>query len=103
MTWPVEGSAQLPPLRCDHCGRVVHETRHTPSSYAVDYYALHTGDVESSTMRTDDDRQAITFQKLLRAVVLITCADCYRDPAIRLEREQRFRPERMGDRGEAHE
>jgi len=54
-------------------------------------------------MRTDDDGEAVTFQKLLRAFVLITCADCYRDPAIRLEREHRFRPERHADGGEARE
>ena len=76
------------------------ETRHTPSSYAVDYYALHTGEVESNTMMSDDDR-AVTFQKLLRAFVVITCTDCYRDPAIRLEREHRFRPEQMAVGGDA--
>ncbi len=80
------------------------ETRHTPTTYAVDYYALHTGEVELSTLSATDERHAITFQKLLRGFIVITCADCYRDPAIRLEREHRFRPERVAEsRGDARE
>ena len=89
-------AAPLPPslsVRCDHCGRAVRETKHTRSSYRVDYYVLHTGDVQPSTLMTDDERRSITFQKLVRVVDVITCVDCYRDPAVQRQREERFRPE----------
>ena len=81
-------------LRCHHCGREVTETMHTRSTYRVDYYALHTGDVEPMTLaRPDDTAPLVTFLKLLRPVEVVTCADCYRQPEIRKERELLFRPE----------
>ena len=80
-------------MRCAHCGRVVHETMHTRSSYAVDYYELHTGPVEEGTFRHGEDGPIQVYQRLLAHELVITCADCYRRPAIQTEREQRFRPE----------
>ena len=81
-------------LRCAHCGREVAETVHTRSAYRVDYYALHTGEVEPTTMPGGDDAsQLVTVLKLLRANDIFTCADCYRQPAVRQARELLFRPE----------
>lgn len=80
-------------LRCTHCGRAVKETSHTRSSYTVDYYSLHTGDVEPLLVKVDEDEPPLVFQRVVNAFEVITCADCYRDPAIREERERRFRPE----------
>lgn len=88
------GTAARPDLRCAHCGRAVVETQHSRTSYRVDYYSLHTGDVEPVTMVLDEDGPAVTFQKLVSTVNVITCADCYRLPAVREERDRRFRPER---------
>lgn len=83
-------------LRCAHCGRQVAETRHSRTSYRVDYYSLHTGEVEPVTLIIEDEGLPMTFQKLVRAVDVITCVDCYRAPAVQGERERRFRPERLG-------
>jgi len=81
-------------LRCDHCGRDVTETVHTRSSYRVDYYALHTGEVEPVAIRRGDDTMpAVTVLKLVRPTNVVTCADCYRRPGVRVERESLFRPE----------
>jgi len=81
-------------LRCHHCGREVNETRHTRTAYRVDYYTLHTGAVEPMTMaRSDDPTDVVTVMRLLRAVEIFTCVDCYRQPAVRRERELLFRPE----------
>ena len=81
-------------LRCTHCGREVTETMHTRASYRVDYYALHTGDVEPMTLApTDDSRPLLTVFKLLRASDVLTCVDCYRQPQVRQQRELLFRPE----------
>ena len=82
------------PLRCTHCRREVAETLHTRSSYHVDYYQLHTGDVQPTTVaRPDDPAGVITILKLSRVNVVVTCADCYRQPNVRQERELLFRPE----------
>jgi hypothetical protein len=82
------------PLRCHHCGREVAETMHTRSTYRVDYYALHTGDVEPTTMaRSDDPADVVTVMRLVRAVELFTCVDCYRQERVRRERERLFRTE----------
>ncbi len=73
------------------------ETVHTRSSYRVDYYALHTGEVEPMTLpRTDEAAPLVTFLKLLRASEVITCAECYRQPRVRHERDMLFRPELCG-------
>jgi len=67
---------------------------HTRSTYRVDYYALHTGEVEPTTMaRSDDPTEAITVMRLVHAVEIFTCVDCYRQPSVRRERERLFRPE----------
>jgi hypothetical protein len=82
------------PLRCHHCGREVAETVHTRSTYRVDYYTLHTGDVEPATMaRSDDPTDVVTVMRLLRAIEIFTCVDCYRQPAVRRARELLFRTE----------
>lgn len=82
------------PLHCTHCGREVAETLHTRSSYHVDYYLLHTGDVQPTTVaRPDDPSGVITILKLSRVNIVVTCADCYQQPDVRQERELLFRPE----------
>src|SRR5262245_42605851 len=89
-------------LRCNHCGREVTETVHTRSSYRVDYYALHTGEVEPVTLpRADETAPLVTVFKLLRASEVVTCAECYRRPDVRAEREILFRPEAAPTRQEA--
>ena len=81
-------------LRCHHCGRELAETMHSRSTYQVDYYALHTGDVEPTTMaRSDDPADLMTVMRLVRAFEVFTCVDCYRQPAVRRERELLFRTE----------
>ncbi len=82
------------PLHCTHCGREVVETMHTRASYRVDYYLLHTGDVQPTTVaRPDDPSGTMTVLKLIRPTTVITCADCYRRADIRQQREVLFRPE----------
>ncbi len=77
------------------------ETVHTRSSYRVDYYALHTGEVEPMTQpRTDEAAPLITFLKLLRASEVITCVECYQQPRVRHERDMLFRPELCGPPGD---
>jgi hypothetical protein len=93
-------SSSAAPLRCNHCGRSVKETSHTRSSYQVDYYSLHTGDVEPLVVRVDEDEPPVTFQRLVNSVEVVTCVNCYRDPVVQQERERRFRPE-LADGGRA--
>lgn len=81
-------------LRCEHCGRLVHETRHTRTTYRVDYYAMHTGETDAATISRSDKDEVIHYLKLIRPVDLVSCVDCYGQPAVRQEREQLFRPER---------
>ena len=81
-------------LRCNHCGREVRETAHTRSSYRVDYYALHTGEVEPVVLGRGDDADAVTtVLRILRPYEVFTCVDCYAQPRVRSEREHLFRPE----------
>jgi hypothetical protein len=81
--------------RCHHCGNPVRETRHTRTSYRVGYYEIYGGDVEPVTMmRSGDEGETITILRLTRPAVWLTCADCYRDPEVRAERESLFAPER---------
>ena len=99
-------AAESPPsphgrsLRCDDCGRPVRETEHTRSGYRVDYYSLHTGDVEPQTAVADDGEHRLTFQRLFNAVEIVTCADCYADPSVRQRRDERFRQEDAPERQE---
>lgn len=44
-------------------------------------------------MSVDDGERTLVYQKLVRAVEIVACADCYRDPETRLRREKDFRPE----------
>lgn len=91
--------AQRLPRRCDHCGRIVGETHHTPTAYRVDYYSLHTGTVEPAALTTDGGVR-VHFVKLMEPAEITTCAACYRLPAVRRERDDRFRPERVLSSGE---
>jgi hypothetical protein len=94
----VEGSQ--PHLRCHHCGRHVGATMHTRSTYRVDYYTLHTGDVEPTTMaRSDDPSDVVTVMRLVRACEIVTCVDCYRRPPVRRARELLFRSELRAQAG----
>lgn len=91
---PSREGALDPPLRCDHCGRPVHETLHTRTSYRVDYYTLHSGHGELCTTAADDRQHALTYVRLLDRFDVITCSDCYRQAAIQTERNRQFQPER---------
>jgi hypothetical protein len=89
------------PLHCTHCGREVTETLHTRSSYHVDYYLLHTGEVQPTTVaRPDDPTGVVTILKLSRVNIVVTCADCYQQPHVRQERELLFRPEQVRAMGQ---
>jgi hypothetical protein len=91
----VTGHANIP-LRCHHCGREVSGTVHKRSSYRVDYYALHTGEVEPVTLvRGDEATRVVTVLKLVRANHIVTCVECYREPEIRAARDALFRPEQQ--------
>jgi hypothetical protein len=59
----------------------------------VDFYSMHTGDVEACSMSVDEGDRTVVFQKLVRAVEIVTCADCYRNPEMQDRRERKFRPE----------
>lgn len=82
-------------LHCTHCGHEVAETMHTRASYRVGYYTLHTGDVEPMTIQRADE-EAVTVLKLLTRRDVVTCAECYRQLHVRLEREALFCPEQGG-------
>jgi hypothetical protein len=86
-------AAQSRLLRCEDCGRPVRETEHGRTAYHVDYYSLYTGEVEEQSLASEDGERRMTFQRLLSAVEIVTCADCYRDPAVQRRREERYRPE----------
>ncbi len=83
---------QKVPLHCMHCGRPVLGTRHTRTSYRVDYYTLHTGVVEPVTVQRADD-STVTVFRLLDPVNVVTCVECYKEREVREERERLFRPE----------
>ena len=68
---------------CRHCGRAVHETLHTRTSYVVDGYVLHTGPTESAVVRRADSDEVFVYQRLLHPITLVVCAACYADPARR--------------------
>ena len=86
-------------LRCHHCGRLVHETSHTPTGYRVDYYSLHTGDVEPASLTTESGTK-LNYLKLLIPIEIVTCATCYELASVQRERDERFRPERSGSLAE---
>jgi hypothetical protein len=86
-----EGGARS--LRCDYCGRAVHGTRHKQNAYEVDYYSLHTGVCERATFRSDDVDMPVSYLKLVEPLDDTVCRDCYSLPAVRRDRELRFRPE----------
>jgi hypothetical protein len=54
---------------------------------------MHTGEVEPCSMSVDDGDRTVVYQKLVRAIEIVTCADCYRDPEKRDRRDKEFRPE----------
>jgi hypothetical protein len=62
----------------------VRETVHRRSSYAVDCFLLHTGETEPAIVRRpESDEIALVYRRLVRPIVVITCADCYADPGCR--------------------
>lgn len=73
-------------LRCSHCGRAVRPTTHTRESWRVDHYLLHTGEVEPAVYRRDEEGHAIEYLRLVRPELVVTCADCYAEPAVRAAR-----------------
>lgn len=93
MSDPAAAPTRSLDLHCDHCGRAVRETRHTRTSYRVDYFGMHTGPVEEAWFKTDDG-EAVPYLRLVAAVELATCVDCYAKPEVQLARERKFRPER---------
>jgi hypothetical protein len=71
-------------VACRHCGRVVGGTVHTRTSYVVDGFVLHTGPSEPAVgRRSAYDEVGFVYQRLLRPVTLVTCADCWADPVRR--------------------
>ena len=69
---------------CRSCGRAVHETVHTRTTFVVDGFVLHTGPTEPTAVRrADSDEVAFVYQRLLQPVRLVTCATCFRDAAAR--------------------
>jgi hypothetical protein len=88
---PAESDPPGASARCDHCGRAVRETMHERSTYVVDAFVLHTGDTEPAVVRrADSDAVVLTYRRLIRPVIVVTCADCYADPAVR-RRHQSWR------------
>ncbi|HYD47601.1 MAG TPA: hypothetical protein VEB21_04605 [Terriglobales bacterium] len=86
-------ATEAPSPRCHHCGAHVQPTIHTRDGYRVGFYELYTGAVEEVT-HSDELDGPITFQRLVRPEYLVTCADCYRRPEVREEREKLFYTER---------
>lgn len=75
---------------------------HTRTAYRVDFYALHTGDTEPVSIPDPEDAdRAITVLRLVRATNVVSCRDCYHQPAIRRERDLLFRPELAPDKAAA--
>jgi hypothetical protein len=66
----------------------VEETFHTATGYRVDYYSLHTGDVEPASLTTEGGAQ-MSFFKLLAPIEIVTCANCYQLAAVQRERAER--------------
>lgn len=87
-------------LRCDHCGRAVRGTQHTRTDYRVDYYALHSGRGEPCALVGDYGHHDASYIRLLDHYDVISCAQCYRLPAVQAERERRFHPE-AGEGGDS--
>jgi hypothetical protein len=63
---------------------------HTREGWRVQRYLLHTGDVEPAVYRRNDEGMAIEYMRLLRADLVVTCAECYRRGDVR---DQRLFPE----------
>jgi len=84
--------------RCHHCAREVEETKHTRSSYRVDYYEVHGGEVESVAMRKyEDDPEVVTVFRLIAPSEAYTCVGCYRLKEALDERALLYRPETADD------
>ena len=82
------------PRRCHHCGREVDETKHTRTSYRVDYYEVHGGEVEPVAMRKSEDADEVVIVfRLIAPTEAYTCVDCYRLPEALDERALLYRPE----------
>jgi hypothetical protein len=78
-------------MQCTHCGREVRATIHTQTTYAVDYYLLHTGTTEWATLvSAKPDAPPFRYLKLINPVTIITCTQCYADPVIRQILEDDF-------------
>lgn len=76
--------------RCDGCGRAVRETMHQRAACVVDAFVLHTGETEPAVVRRpDSDAVVLAYERLVRPVIVVTCADCYATPAGR-RRHQSF-------------
>ena len=76
--------------RCDGCGRAVRETMHGRTSYVVDAFVLCTGETEPAVVRrAESDAVVLTYARLVRPVIVVTCADCYATQAGR-RRHQSF-------------
>ena len=54
----------------------------------------------TTVARPDDPAGVITILKLSRVNIVVTCADCYRQPNVRQERELLFRPEQAQAMGQ---
>jgi len=61
---------------------------HARASFVVDGFALHTGETEPAVLRRQYSDEVVgVYQRLVRPVLIITCADCYADVAVRRRHE----------------
>jgi hypothetical protein len=77
------GPAETGGLRCTRCGAAVEGTRHTRTGYTVGHYVLHTGPTGEASVRRRDDEAPITYRRLLEAIEVVSCPDCFRRPEVR--------------------
>jgi len=78
-------------MQCSHCGREVFGTVHTQKTFKVDFYLLHTGETQWEFLVTrKPDAPPLRYRKLIRAVDVFTCVQCYARPEIRQILEDDF-------------
>jgi hypothetical protein len=78
--------------RCHHCSREVRPTIHTRSGARVDYYRMMTGPTRSETLENPrNPGETLRVLRVEQLHELITCAECWEDPAVRAALEGRFR------------
>ena len=73
-------------VHCRHCGCAVSETVHGRDSFEVGGFALVTGPTEEASVRRSGSEEVVlAYRRLVRPVLLVTCARCFRDPGHRAQ------------------